>query len=128
MVYKFLSTWVERVTQVSATWISILRHYLTPFLKPTPGSILEKEYWIGTKKFLQVWKIKKGPSPILAVEGVKEASRSDIFDLIVPYFNPEGNICSELITPRYIGMEQVIVQLIDGRELIFTKDQPITID
>lgn len=100
---------------------------------PAHGELFQRTFKVGRKKYCQVWKMTNGPIPILAAKGRDDEGEHDVTELLLQYVNPEGGICSQYVTPKYLGgildksFEEVIVFFIDGRNRVFSRDQSIVI-
>jgi hypothetical protein len=103
---------------------------------PAHGELFQRTFKVGRKKYCQVWKTTNGPIPILAAtaKGKDNECEHDVTELLLQYVDPEGHICSQYITPIYLGgilgksFDEVIVFFTDGRNRIFSRDQSIVIN
>ena len=67
-------------------------------------------------------KCNRGPSKVLLVSDENE---KDVSEYIGPYLGPEENFYGYIFTPKFWNKKELIFELSDGSEKIFSENQYI---
>ena len=67
-------------------------------------------------------KLNRGPSKVLLVSDEKH---EDVSHLILPYLGPEENFHNYVFTPNFFDRKELVFELSNGVEKLFTHNQNI---
>lgn len=108
---------------LKAMWINFLQ-YINNNVKKIDKNTYEITYTIKGHEYKIIVKPKRGPKKTLLVS---DENQEDISYLIFPYLGPKENFHSTEFTPEFFNRKELIFQLSDGSEKVFTTNQTISI-
>jgi hypothetical protein len=106
--------------------IKVIWMYIIQYLNSTVTQIEFNKYIITYvikgKTYKMIVKCNRGPSKVLLI---CDENQKDMCDYINPYLGPEENFHGNLFTPKFWNKKELIFELSDGSEKIFSENQYI---
>lgn len=109
---------------LNTLWVNLLV-YLNNTVKEYGKNKYEVSYILHGKTYKVRTNIKKGPSPVYKIY---DGSKNDIGNIILPLMGPNYDWHNNIFTPKDLGFEIIIFELLNDRGLTFTENDPIKID
>ena len=122
--YKGVCTifWISLCMILKMFWIYILQYFNNTVILQDNKYIIT--YVIKGKLYKMCVKPQRGPSKVLLVS---DENHEDVSHLVLPYIGPEENFHSSLFTPTFFNRKELVFELSNGSEKIFTENQNIII-
>ena len=109
---------------IKVLWLYILQYFnKTVIYKGNNEYIIT--YVIKGKIHKMVVKPNRGPSKVLLVSDEKQ---EDVSDLVFSYLGPEENFHKYMFTPKFFNSKELVFELSNGNEKIFTENEIIILN
>lgn len=120
----FLIQYYSMQLLLNILWLQLLV-YLNNTVKEYEKNKYEVSYILHGKTYKVRTNIKKGPSPIYKI---CDGGKNDITHIILPLMGPNYDWHNNLFTPKDLGFESIMFELVNERGLTFKENDKIKID
>lgn len=119
----FNIVWISLCMVAQALWISFIQ-YINSSVVQTKDGRYTVTYVIKGKTYKMVVKPVRGPHKVMLVY---DGNQEDVSHLIFQYLGPEENFHGKIYTPGFFEIDELVFELSDGTEKIFSKDDDIVL-
>ena len=120
----FLIQYYSLQLLLNTLWIRLLV-YLNNTVKECGKNNYEVSYILHGKNYKIRTNMKKGPSPIYKI---CDGDKNDISNIILPLMGPNYDWHNNIFTPKDLGFESMMFELVNARGLTFKENDKIKID
>ena len=117
----FTILWVSLCLIVKALWINIIQYMNSTITQIGKNKYLVT-YIINGKTYKMLVIPKRGPRSVLMIS---DENQEDVSHMIVPYLGPEENFHGEVYNPEFFNKKELIFNMSNGDELIFSSNDKI---
>ena len=119
----FKILWISICMISKAIWISIIQ-YMNSTIIQINGNKYLVTYVIKGKTYKMIVKPTRGPRKVLMMS---DENQDEISHIVGPYLGPEENFHGEIYTPSFFGIKEIVFELSNGTEKIFSEHEDIKI-
>ena len=108
---------------IKILWIYIIQYFNNSVIL-IEGNKYIITYVIKGRLYKMLVKPCKGPSKVLLIT---DENHEDVSNIVCPYLGPEENFHYTLFTPKFFNKKELVFELSNGSEKIFSENENITI-